>query len=429
MISLISMSFPLLAFADDSVSAPYSVGINYGSRSANTANLRLETGTLPISMLDGGQMLCSDGPYLYSQLRNLTAECELTSDSALYVSFCGVSNKYPVSVYSGIGPANSWGEYIDANGSVQRLTLVNSDYSTWTPTLNYTYVSNRGFSIKCSFEASSSSPIYDPSIWLATYDDFGTGNYCVFFNSYNDTTPATIITSARLISGRTSAEIEGLENIADQIAAQSDVLSAMYGDIMAVLNSMYSRLGDIQSVLELSNTYFQTIITILQNIDATTVDIYNLLATQFELLISSINTASSDLQAAISAQTAALIAYFDTVFSGAVGDLPQKSEDLDTNIGNMSDSENEYKSNASDKFEEINSAFTGFTGGTLSGISLASTLFTQVWNAFGEYSVVFSFPLLLGIALLLVGRISKFDRSQSARQRRNHSSDSKGGGE
>lgn len=415
-----------MAFADDSVSVPYTVGFDWGSRAVNSSTLLLETGTLPISMLDSGQLIWGKpGGYLFSQLRNITAECELISDSALYVSFAGVHNFNYVYLYGTLSPNNTYGEYEDSNGTLHRINLSSSDISAWVPALNYPYLSPTGYTVKCSFEASPEFPIYNPSIWSDTYIDLG-DTFC-FYNIGPDTTPATIITSARLISGRTSAEIEGLENIADQIAAQSQILSAMYGDIMAVLNSMYSRLGDIQAVLELSNTYFQSIVTILQSIDATTVDIYNLLASQFELLISTVNTASSDIQSAIASQTASLIAYFDNVFSGAVGDLPQKSEDLDTSIGNMTESENDYKSNASSKFEEINSAFTGFTGGTLSGITLASTLFTQVWNALGEYSIVYSFPLLFGISLLLIGRLSKFDRAQSGHRKRDNSS--KGGGE
>lgn len=402
----------MLAFADDSLSVPYTVGFDWGSRAVVSSTLRLETGTLPISMLDGGQMVWGKpGGYLYSQLRNITADCELTSDSALYVSFAGVHNFYPVWDYGTLSPSNTYGEYEDSNGTLHRINLSAADISAWAPALNYPYLSQTGYTVKCSFQSSPESPIYNPSIWSDTYD--GSGNTFCYYNIDSDTTPATIITSARLISGRTSAEIEGLENIADQIAAQSEILSAMYGDIMAVLNSMYSRLGDIQAVLELSNTYFQSIITILENIDATTVDIYNLLASQFELLISTVNTASSDIQSAIASQTASLIAYFDNVFSGAVGDLPQKSEDLYTSIGNMTESENDYKSNASSKFEEINATFTGFTGGTLSGITLVSTLFSQVWNSLGEYSVVYSFPLLLGLCLLLIGRISKSEKTGS----------------
>lgn len=216
-----------------------------------------------------------------------------------------------------------------------------------------------------------------------------------------------VVPSMQVVATETSADLEALEGIADKIAAQSDILQAMYGDLVSVCNAIYERTGDMLTTQQTANNYLSQIATYLNSLNSTTSNIYSLLGTQFAALIAAVNTASTDIQAAIEAQTEAIIAYLDNVFSGAVGELPEQSENIQNQIQNNQTSENDYKSTAATRFEELSSAFSGFTGGTLSGVSLASTLFTRVWNALGGYVVVYTFPLYLALGLLVIGRLSR----------------------
>lgn len=128
---------------------------------------------------------------------------------------------------------------------------------------------------------------------------------------YNDS--KIFFASIRAVGTETSAELSELENIADGIVAQNGILTAMYGDIMAVLNAINAQTGDIIETQRLANTYLSAIKSTLATLSNTTTNIYSLLSAQFSALISAVNTASTDLQAAIAAQTAAIIAYLDSL--------------------------------------------------------------------------------------------------------------------
>lgn len=182
----------------------------------------------------------------------------------------------------------------------------------------------------------------------------------------------------------------------------------MYGDILAVCNSIYERTGSILDAQNLTNQYFASIIPLLNNISSTTSNIYSLLSTQFSLLISTIQSESDDIQAAINSAIDRMIAYLDGAFSSSVNPaLPGTSEDINTGVDSWNQAESGYQSNASERFQSITADFSGFSGDVLSGIGLASTLFQRVWNALGSYVVLYTVPLTLSLCLLVVGRVSR----------------------
>lgn len=239
-------------------------------------------------------------------------------------------------------------------------------------------------------------------------------------NAYNIQKPSGIpgslslfVPSAVLITGESST-IDAMEGIADSISQQSQIMSAYYGDIMELLNDLYSRLGDLQAVQETANAYFAQLIPLVNSINTNTANIHSLLQTQFQLLRTLIATESGNIQDAIEQQTQDLIAYFDTVLSGSTGNMPEKSDDLESSVGNVSDAESDYQSTATERFDQLAGAFTGFSGGTLGGVTLAATLFSRVWSALGEYSIVYSWPLLLGLCLVVIGRLSRLSGGQSS---------------
>lgn len=69
--------------------------------------------------------------------------------------------------------------------------------------------------------------------------------------------------------------------------------------------------------------------------------------------------------------------------------------------------ESEWGGSMVDNFNALNMGDFSFDSGILSGLALVSGIFSDIWSAFGHYSVVFSFPLLLAIALVLVGRLGR----------------------
>lgn len=48
-----------------------------------------------------------------------------------------------------------------------------------------------------------------------------------------------------------------------------------------------------------------------------------------------------------------------------------------------------------------------FDAGLISGFALLSGIFNDIWRAFGLFDVVWIAPLMLGISMLVIGRISR----------------------
>ena len=163
-----------------------------------------------------------------------------------------------------------------------------ADISTFTPT-SLKCCSN-GYSVKAQFVGSADAPITE---WKL---DWGLTGMCGVLSQNDDAEDGyLIIPSCTVVGADSDASLDALEGLADQIAAQNKILSAMYGDIMAVCNSIYSRLGDIQATEELATTYLGQIASYLNHMDGTTSAIYSLLGTQFAALISAVNSASADI--------------------------------------------------------------------------------------------------------------------------------------
>ena len=295
---------------------------------------------------------------------------------------------------------------------------------TYTPVSNvYTFTPaavkfSEGVSIVGRALATEGDPLKNVGLFAVGAD--GTIGKPQSYISIGDAWSYTFcVTNARIVGTTSSAELDALEDMASAIAEQNDILQAMYGDLVAICNSIYQRTGDLLQAQQLTNEYFSQVIPLLNSLKNTTADIYALLQAQFNLLISTIETASTDIQGAISAQTAALIAYLDSVFQAGVNpDTAQRTEDIETGLGSLNDGESTYTSAATERYEALTANFSGFEGDTLSGVALVSNLFKQVWDAFGDYNIVYIFPLTFGLSLVFLGRLSRFHQHEAIRDSR-----------
>lgn len=294
--------------------------------------------------------------------------------------------------------------YLNANGVTGTGTA--DGFSPYEPSASPKLTTSKGYNVIARYVGTEEYPISSLRIeWPSS---------TVLMNGPASSTAFLKVPSFRVISTETSAELDALQSMADEIAVQSDILNAMYGDLVAVCNSIYQATQDIKAAQDLANTYLSTIAQYLGSIDNKTSQIYDLLGVQFQLLISTIQTESDDIQGAIAKQTQDIIAYLDNAYSGSIGQLPGMTDTLQGNIDNVDAIEDIYISEASTRFNELSSAFTGFSGGTLSGVSLVSTLFTRVWSVFGEWVILYTFPLYLGLALLIIGRLGRSSSRSSS---------------
>lgn len=69
--------------------------------------------------------------------------------------------------------------------------------------------------------------------------------------------------------------------------------------------------------------------------------------------------------------------------------------------------ESQWTGSMTENFNALGFADFSWSDSLVSGFSLFSGIFMDIWRALGGATILFTFPLLLGIALLLVGRISR----------------------
>lgn len=60
-----------------------------------------------------------------------------------------------------------------------------------------------------------------------------------------------------------------------------------------------------------------------------------------------------------------------------------------------------------DNFNALNVGSFSYPDGLMSAFSLVSGIFQDIWSSFGDYALLWVFPLTLAIVLLVIGRISK----------------------
>ena len=127
--------------------------------------------------------------------------------------------------------------------------------------------------------------------------------------------------------------------MASNIAEQNQILSQFYGDIVAVCNQIYSRLGDLQAAQEEANALFANVIKLLNTTNGKLEAINMAMSTYFELLINQLKqegidtrTAIADAEARLELYLKPMIDYFNELeeqTGESASTLPQHKTDID----------------------------------------------------------------------------------------------------
>lgn len=194
-----------------------------------------------------------------------------------------------------------------------------------------------GVTVKARYSNSPSSPI-DSVILYNGSSDSSTPSF--FFQSVSGSgIYAIMVTSFRVVSTVSNAELDALEDIASNIAAQNQILSQFYGDIVAVCNQIYQRLGDLQAAQEEANALFANVIKLLNTTNGKLEAINMAMSTYFELLINQLKqegidtrTAIADAEARLELYLKPMIDYFNELeeqTGESASTLPQHKQDID----------------------------------------------------------------------------------------------------
>ena len=169
-------------------------------------------------------------------------------------------------------------------------------------------------------------------------------------------------TSIRVITAASSAELDELSNVADQIIAGNEILEAMKGDVVALLQQIYSITGDIEIAANKTNQMLTTLLGYVDGLEGQLGNIYSTLSSFTAQLISLLQANNQALLNQIQQSTSELTEILneirdyileddggrqsdalDKVEQGSavqegLGELQRPDyEDIDTNVGDYVD--------------------------------------------------------------------------------------------
>lgn len=146
----------------------------------------------------------------------------------------------------------------------------------------------------------------------------------------------------------------------------------------------------------------QNIYTILKSLLAVAKEIGIDTDTMVKLL-TTINSNVALLQSDVSG----IYELLKTALADESAELDNKTEQAAESIMQTTDSEQYWSDKNQDNFNALNIDNFSFGDGVVSGLGTVGGLFSGLWDALGDGIIVYTFPLMLGVALVLVGRLAR----------------------
>lgn len=88
-------------------------------------------------------------------------------------------------------------------------------------------------------------------------------------------------------------------------------------------------------------------------------------------------------------------------------EVDKKSQQLGEQIMQRVDAEQYWSDKNTETFNALDIGNFTFGDGVVGALPTVGNLFKGLWDSFGDVTLIFTFPLMLGIALVIVGRISR----------------------
>ena len=145
-------------------------------------------------------------------------------------------------------------------------------------------------------------------------------------------------------------------------------------DISALIDDILKQCIDMNAELDIQSSLLNAISLNISSIKKKVNSIYDLL-----------NTALAD-------ETAA---------------LDNKSQQVADQIMQQDNAEQYWNDKNQENFNALDLNNFSFSSGVVSALGTVGNLFTSIWNSLGDTVLIFTFPLMLGITLVAIGRVSR----------------------
>lgn len=87
--------------------------------------------------------------------------------------------------------------------------------------------------------------------------------------------------------------------------------------------------------------------------------------------------------------------------------VSQNAQQVGDTIMMQTDGENYWKDKNTENFNSLDIGNFSFDNGLMNGLKAVGKWFSNLWESLGPVTIIFTFPLILGISLVVVGRVSR----------------------
>lgn len=190
------------------------------------------------------------------------------------------------------------------------------------------------------------------------------------------------------LSGQSAVD-DAILDLVEKVTSIDDTLSTNIPNIAQGIINIYNQLKDMG--LQLDD--IKSVLDIISGLNQSQLE-------QLEKISSSVDAIYYFLTEALKSESDAV----NETTQGAIQDIDSSQQ-----------AEDYWQSSMQGNYDSLD--LEGFSFGGLAGpLTLVGTIFSDMWTAFGSYSIIFTFPLILGIALLVIGRIGKSGGGGSSRK-------------
>lgn len=246
-----------------------------------------------------------------------------------------------------------------------------------------------------------------------------------FYVGFNFSDPAsgsvtTITFTAEDISFGTLGEFDSSAGSLDEITQKMDDISqsmesmaqsmadlakdSTVGQCLSVIRSIYNFLsGDLEPLLQQIEQNQDTLRAFLQS------TMLPQIVTQLANLKASVDTGFDNTIAAIEAQTAALIAYLDSVFQSAGESMEDTNTKLEDSIGSFDEAEGALTDDFQAQWSSFDFNSYQASANIGNAFTWVSARFLDLWNAVGtDVQLLVTIPCVLGVGLMVITGSSRF---------------------
>lgn len=167
--------------------------------------------------------------------------------------------------------------------------------------------------------------------------------------------------------------------------------SAVVDKVNAILEQVKLVNGNLISVLSVLNTILSTCNDISAN-TASILSILDVVSNNIVSLNGKVDDIYTLLKDALSSETA---------------ELDKESEKVGDQLLQRVDNEKYWEDKNTDTFNAIGLDGFSFDDGITGALATVGNIFSSIWDAMGSSVVIYTFPLMLGLALVIIGRISR----------------------